>query len=92
MKLQTLHELNAERAARRPAIVVTDVASGEQRLVKARDLAADPLQAELSKQLRMGKSGTVEVGGKKPTRFILEQRVHAHGFRAQQMVLDDSVR
>jgi xanthine dehydrogenase accessory factor len=65
VKLQTLHELNAERAARRPAIVVTDVASGEQRLVKARDLAADPLQAELSKQLRMGKSGTVEVGGKK---------------------------
>ena len=65
MKLEILHELNAERAARRPVIVVTDVANGEQRLVKAKDFAADPLAAELSKQLRMGKSGMVEVGAKK---------------------------
>ncbi len=65
MKLQTLHELNAERAARRPVIVVTDVESGEQRLVKAADFARDPLGGELSKQLRMGKSGMVESGGKK---------------------------
>ncbi len=65
MKLQTLHELNAERAARRPVIVVTDVESGEQRLVKAADFARDPLGPELSKQLRMGKSGMVEAGGKK---------------------------
>ena len=65
VKLETLKELNAERAARRPAIVVTDTESGEQRLVKAKDFAADPLSAELSRQLRMGKSGNVEVGGKK---------------------------
>ena len=65
MKLQTLHELNAERAARRPVIVVTDVASGDQRLVKAKDFAADPLGPELAKQLRMGKSAMVEAGGKK---------------------------
>jgi len=65
VKLQTLHELNAERAARRPVIVVTDVASGDQRLVKAKDFAADPLGPELAKQLRMGKSAMVEAGGKK---------------------------
>jgi xanthine dehydrogenase accessory factor len=65
VKLAILHELNAERAARRPVIVVTDVESGEQRLVKARDFAADPLAAELSKQLRMGKSAMVEAGGRK---------------------------
>jgi xanthine dehydrogenase accessory factor len=65
VKLETLKELNTERAARRPVIVVTDVANGEQRLVKARDFAADPIGAELSKQLRMGKSGTVELAGKK---------------------------
>lgn len=65
MKLQTLHELNAERAARRPVIVVTDTGSGDQRLVKAKDFATDPLSGELSKQLRMGKSGMVEAGGKK---------------------------
>src|SRR5271154_6277568 len=65
MNLQTLKELNVDRAARRPVIVVTDTASGEQRLVKVIDFAADPLTAELSKQLRMGKSATVEVNGKK---------------------------
>jgi xanthine dehydrogenase accessory factor len=65
MKLATLAELNAERAARRPVIVVTDVANGEQRLVKAKDFASDPLHAELAAALRMGKSGSVEVAGKK---------------------------
>ena len=65
MKLETLRELNVERAARRPAIIVTDTANGEQRLVKARDFAVDPLRAELSKQLRLGKSATVEAGGRK---------------------------
>jgi xanthine dehydrogenase accessory factor len=65
VKLQTLAELNAERAERRPVIIVTDTANGEQRLVRANDFAADPLRAELSKQLRMGKSGMVEAGGKK---------------------------
>ena len=65
MKIEILAELNAERAARRPVMVVTDVASGEQRLVKAADIAGDPLRAELATQLRMGKSGMIEVGGKK---------------------------
>ncbi len=65
MKLQTLSELNAERAARRPAIVITDVANGEQRLVRAKDFAVDPLGGELAKQLRTGKSGMIEVGGKR---------------------------
>jgi xanthine dehydrogenase accessory factor len=65
VKIEILRELNIERAARRPVIIVTDTASGEQRLVKARDIAADPLRAELARQLRMGKSGNVEIAGKK---------------------------
>ncbi|NEW87879.1 XdhC family protein [Rhodopseudomonas sp. WA056] len=65
MKFEILQQLNAERAARRPAIVVTDTATGAQRLVKAADIAADPLAAELDKQLRMGKSATVDAGGQK---------------------------
>jgi xanthine dehydrogenase accessory factor len=65
VKLATLAELNAERAARRPVIVVTDISNGEQRLVKRENFAADPLRNELSNQLRMGKSGMVEVSGKK---------------------------
>jgi xanthine dehydrogenase accessory factor len=65
VKLATLAELNAERAARRPVIVVTDTENGEQRLVKAKDFASDPLRVELDKALRMGKSANVEVSGRK---------------------------
>jgi xanthine dehydrogenase accessory factor len=65
LKQDTLAELNAERAARRAVIVITDVASGEQRLVKARDIPADPLHAELDNHLRMSKSGMIEVDGRK---------------------------
>jgi xanthine dehydrogenase accessory factor len=65
VKLATLAEVNTERAARRPVIVVTDVGSGEQRIVKAADIATDPLSAELGKHLRMGKSGMIEVDGRK---------------------------
>jgi xanthine dehydrogenase accessory factor len=60
VKLEILHALNAERAARRAVAVVTDVASGEQRLVKAADLARDPLADVIEKHLRMAKSGMEE--------------------------------
>jgi xanthine dehydrogenase accessory factor len=60
VKLAILSTLNNERAARRAAIVVTDVASGAQRLVKRADLAGDPLKDLLEKHLRMGKSGMAE--------------------------------
>jgi xanthine dehydrogenase accessory factor len=60
VKLETLHALNAERAARRAVAVVTDVASGEQRLVKLADVAKDPLAELIEKHLRMAKSGMEE--------------------------------
>jgi xanthine dehydrogenase accessory factor len=60
MKLELLTSLNAERAARRPAIVVTDVGSGKERLVKAADIGRDPLRAALAERLRTGKSGMDE--------------------------------
>ena len=60
MKIDTLSALNAERAARRAAIVVTDTATGEQRLVKAADVASDPLKPVLEKHIRSGKSGMEE--------------------------------
>jgi xanthine dehydrogenase accessory factor len=65
LKQNTLAELNNERASRRAVIVVTDVSNGDQRLVKAADIVADPLHVELDKHLRMGKSGMIEVDGKK---------------------------
>ena len=61
MKLDILAALNTERNARRAAVVVTDVASGEQRLVKAVDVAKDPLREVLEKHLRSGKSGMEEM-------------------------------
>lgn len=84
MDLATLALLNTERAARRATILVTDVESGAQRLVKAADLAADPLAEALEKQLRMGKSALVEADGKAffltvqapPPRVIVTGAVH----------------
>jgi xanthine dehydrogenase accessory factor len=60
VKLDILNALNAERAARRAVVVVTDVTSGEQRLVKAADVAKDTLKDVLEKRLRMAKSGMEE--------------------------------
>ncbi len=60
MKLDILTALNTERAARRAAIVVTNVESGKQRLIKAADVAKDPLRPLLTEHLRTSKSGMEE--------------------------------
>jgi xanthine dehydrogenase accessory factor len=64
MQLALLSALNAERAARRAAILVTDTASGEQRLVREAEVPRDPLAPLLEDRLRSGKSGTVEADGR----------------------------
>ncbi|CAM5353563.1 Putative xanthine dehydrogenase subunit A OS=Afipia felis OX=1035 GN=pucA_2 PE=4 SV=1 [Afipia felis] len=63
MKQDTLTQLNAERLARRPVVVITNIATGEQRLVKAADIAKDPLRVELDKHMRMGRSELIHVDG-----------------------------
>jgi xanthine dehydrogenase accessory factor len=63
MELSILSALNDERAARRASVLVTTIESGAQRLVKASEIAADPLADVLDKQLRMAKSAMVEVEG-----------------------------
>ncbi|MBV8791993.1 MAG: XdhC family protein, partial [Pseudolabrys sp.] len=60
MNLDILKTLNEERAARRAVVVITDIASGEQRLVKAADAEKDPLAELIGKHIRMGKSGMEE--------------------------------
>jgi len=60
MKLDLLHTINTERAARRAVVVVTDTESGAQRLVKAADIATDPLADVIDKRVRMAKSGMEE--------------------------------
>lgn len=63
MRLDLLAALNTERAARRAAVLVTDVATGDQRLVKADAVAADPLAPQLAEALRAGKSGMIAADG-----------------------------
>jgi xanthine dehydrogenase accessory factor len=60
MKLDILTALNAERAARRAAIVITNVENGKQRFVKAADIGNDPLRSALAEHLRTGKSGMAD--------------------------------
>ncbi|HWE76989.1 MAG TPA: XdhC family protein [Pseudolabrys sp.] len=60
MNLDILHSVNAERDARRAVVVVTNVDSGAQRIVKAADVGRDPLADLLEKRLRMAKSGMEE--------------------------------
>ncbi len=84
MRLSLLTALNEERAARRAAVVVTALESGEQRLVKMADVAKDELRAALEKRLRSGKSGTEETAGGKyfltvfvpPPRLVVTGAVH----------------
>lgn len=63
MRLSLLSDLNAERAARRAAVLVTDIASGEQRLVREAEVGRDPLGEVLQASLRQGKSGLIERDG-----------------------------
>ncbi|KQT86272.1 XdhC family protein [Aurantimonas sp. Leaf443] len=59
MEASLLQALNGERAARRAAVLVTDVSTGRQRLVREAAIAADPLADAVGKVLRSGKSQMV---------------------------------
>jgi xanthine dehydrogenase accessory factor len=84
MHLGLLSHLNAERAARRAAILVTDLASGEQRLVGENDVAGDPLSGDLQACLQQGKSRLLERDGRQffltvqvpPVRAVIIGAVH----------------
>ena len=97
MKLDILKRLNEERCARRAAVLVTDLADGAQRLVCAADIAADPLADALDRQLRMGKSASVEVEGRNyfltvqapPARLVVIGAVHVSQALAEMARLVD---
>lgn len=63
MRIDLLAALNAERAGRRAAILVTEVGTGAQRLVRESEAEADTLGPELLDRFRTGKSGLVERDG-----------------------------
>jgi xanthine dehydrogenase accessory factor len=84
MKLDILKSLNTERAARRAVVVVTNEATGEQRLVKAADAPRDPLSDLIDRHIRSGKSGMEETPQGKvfltvhvpPPRLVITGAVH----------------
>ena len=84
MNLALLAAINTERAARRPAVLVTDTASGAQRLLTGARLVNDPLAEAAQTALRIGKSCAIEHGGVSyfltvqtpPVRFLAIGAVH----------------
>jgi xanthine dehydrogenase accessory factor len=84
MRLDILHSLNTDRAARRAAVVVTDIATGAQRFVAAAAVVDDPLRDVLEARLRSGKSGMEETAGGRvfltvyvpPARLVITGAVH----------------
>jgi xanthine dehydrogenase accessory factor len=102
MRLSLLSDLNAERAARRAAVLVTDVASGEQRIVREAEVGGDPLAQDLQESLRRGKSGLVERDDRQffltvqtpPVRLVVIGAVHisqALAPMAQDLDLDVTI-
>jgi len=89
MRLDLLAALNAEKAARRAAVLVTDTASGEARLIRAAEMAQAPLTgsalgAAVATAIQKGRSGMAEVEGRKlfltvhvpPVRIVVTGAVH----------------
>lgn len=67
MDLHLLARLNAARARRQAAILVTDTASGEARLVVEADgYAGDPLATDLAARFRSGASGSIAAADGRP--------------------------
>lgn len=60
MKLDVLARLNAARTARRAIALVTDLATGAQRVVETDDIAGDVLAGELVEAFRTGRSRAVD--------------------------------
>jgi xanthine dehydrogenase accessory factor len=84
VRLDLLAALNAERAARRAAVLVTEIETGEQRLVRETEVTGDALAEPIADRLRLGKSGLVESQGRQyfltvqapPVKAIVVGAVH----------------
>ncbi|MET3354157.1 XdhC family protein [Xanthobacter autotrophicus] len=84
MRLELLAALNAERAARRACVVVTELASGAQRLVGSDQVDADPLAGSIHEALALRRSRLVGEGERRaflavevpPPRMLVIGAVH----------------
>ena len=79
-----LKALNEERAARRAAILVTDLSGGPGRLVREGETLSGPLGEALAAAFRSGRSGLAEIDGRglflnvhlPPPRLVMIGAVH----------------
>lgn len=84
MKIELLRLLNAERTARRACVLVTDLQSGESRLVREQEVADDPLAKSLQRSLTTGKSGMAALADRRlfftvhmpPVKLLITGAVH----------------
>ncbi|CAN7320876.1 XdhC family protein [Neorhizobium sp. LjRoot104] len=84
MQLEALTKLNAIRRSRRAAVVVTDLAGDEVRVILEGEATSGPLGEEIARTFRSGKAGTVEVEGRSlflnvhlpPPRIVVIGAVH----------------
>lgn len=84
MKRDTLRQLLADREAKRPVVLATNLDTGEERLLYPATHGPDPLDEPAATALREDKSRTVEVDGAKwflhaynpPLRMIIVGAVH----------------
>ncbi len=97
MRLADLALINAERAARRPVALVTDLAGDDQRVVTLAAMAGDALGDILAERVRLGKSGTVAFEGRDlfvslhvpPVRLVVVGAVHIAQALAAMATLTD---
>lgn len=79
-----LRKLNAERAARRAVIHLTDLGDGRDRVIREGDPVVGPLGEAIARAFRSGRSGLVEVEDRKfflnvhlpPARIVAIGAVH----------------
>ncbi|MER0237870.1 XdhC family protein [Fulvimarina sp. MAC8] len=84
MRHDILQAVNAERAARRAVVTITDIDTGNQRVLREAEIGADPMADVVEKAVRTGKSGMVETEGGQsfinvylpPVRIVLIGAVH----------------
>lgn len=84
MRLDLLAALNEEYAARRAAVLVTEIGSGQQRLVREKDVPSDPLSGRLQDHLALRRSGLIGEGDRQyfldvhvpPVKLVVIGAVH----------------
>jgi len=81
---QLLKQLNGERAARRAAVLLTDLDDGRNRLIKESEPVDGPLGEAVAAAFRSGKSAALEIEGRRyflnvhvpPARLVIIGAVH----------------